>query len=67
MSEHVEGLTNARMQLVNQRRLLATALSEPPSDRQKTMTNLEKFLLIQNAIESIDRAIIDESKNLPFP
>lgn len=67
MSEHVEGFTNARMQLVNQLRLLAAALSEPPSDRQKTMTNLEKFLLIQNAIESIDRAIIDESKNTPFP
>ena len=57
--EHTDNLKMARAQMIEQRRAFTKVLAGP-YDRGKTEQAREKFLEIQVAIETMDRAIEDE-------
>jgi hypothetical protein len=60
MSEVIQNLRKARLQLVSQRADLAKVLAAP-FDRQQTSDALQTFEQIQKTIEAIDAAIKDEA------
>lgn len=57
MSEHYDNLEKARAKLIEMRRAFARALADTDSKRERYMDN---FLLYQNTIEAIDKAMADE-------
>jgi hypothetical protein len=58
-NEHLSRLVGARMHAVDLRRETATALAET-FERGRTEPKRELFVTLQNLIEAIDRAIVDE-------
>jgi hypothetical protein len=60
MSEVIQNLRKARLQLVSQRADLAKILAGP-FDRQQTPHALQTFEQIQKTIDAIDAAIKDEA------
>jgi hypothetical protein len=61
--EHTGNLKKARAQLIEQRRAFVQVLAGP-YDRGKTEQARENFLVVQAAIEAMDRAIEDEQGDL---
>ena len=61
--EHTGNLKKARAQLIEQRRAFVQVLASP-YDRGKTEQARENFLVVQAAIEAMDRAIEDEQGDL---
>ena len=57
--EHTGNLKKARAQLIEQRRAFVQVLAGP-YDRGKTEQARENFLVVQAAIEAMDRAIEDD-------
>ena len=64
MTDHVKALQDAREQMVKARRGLAEGLSKP-YDGRTTPGLRSGFIEVQNAIEQIDKAIVDEQKSVP--
>ena len=60
-NEYVKNLSAAREGLIAERRALAGELAKP-YERIKTSESREKFIAIQKVIESIDRALADETR-----
>jgi len=60
-AEHVQDLRSARAALVKARRNWAKALAGPYS-RDKSDQAITDIVDVQNAIDAIDRAILDEGK-----
>lgn len=59
VNEHLSRLVGARMRAVDVRRETATALAASVQ-RGRTEPMRELFVTLQNLIEAIDRAIVDE-------
>jgi hypothetical protein len=64
MSDYVKALAKAREQMVKARRDLAEGLSKP-YDGRTTPGLRSGFIEVQNTIEQIDKAIVDEQKIAP--
>jgi hypothetical protein len=59
--DHVANLEKAREHLVEQRRTLA----EDAAQRGLTEKQIDLFLLIQNALPTVEEAIADERRRAP--
>jgi hypothetical protein len=59
--DHVANLEKAREHLVEQRRTLA----EDAAQRGLTEKQIDLFLLIQNALPTVEEAIADERRQAP--
>ena len=60
-NEYVKNFSAARERLIAERRALAGELVKP-YERIETSESREKFIAIQKVIESIDRALADETR-----
>lgn len=58
---HVDALHRTRRRLVEQRRKMARDIAKlPEGDSDRTVRHAEQLIVMQNAIEAVDRAIEDE-------